>query len=231
VPRAQLCAAEIVLALEYLHKNDVIYRDLKPENVMVDSDGHVRLTDFGLAKQGITGNSGGANTFCGTPEYLSPEQVAGWGHGKGVDWWGLGIFLFELLHGVPPFSGSNSMQINQKILKVQFKWPAYFLQQPHSEAKNLIESLCKKKVADRLGCGSRGVDEIKFHPFFRGLDWVKVLNKEYDPEVIPTADEAGSATNFDKEFTSQKARDSIVEVRLRERSAAGLLLVVVCRHT
>ena len=213
VDRVRLCAAEVILALEFLHKNNVVYRDLKPENVMVDAEGHMRITDFGLAKQNVVSMTDGARTFCGTPEYLAPEQVAGWGHGQGVDWWGVGVFMFELLNGVPPFSGRNASQINQKIMKAHaaIRWPAFFLQPDYATAKDCITQFMQKKVADRLGCGRRGAGEIKHHPFFKGLNWNKVLRKEYDPEVVPTAETDGGAVNFDKEFTDMKARDSFTE--------------------
>lgn len=96
--RAKLYAAEITVALEYLHASNIIYRDLKPENILLDANGHIRLTDFGLAKGGITGPGaeGGTKTFCGTPEYLAPEILENMGHGKAVDWWALGTFLFEV---------------------------------------------------------------------------------------------------------------------------------------
>ena len=111
-PRAKLYCAEILLALDCLHKNDIIYRDLKPENILMDAEGHLRLADFGLSKEEVTGAGaeGGTKTFCGTPEYLAPEILRNRGHGKAVDWWSLGTLLFEMLNGLPPFYNKN-MQV------------------------------------------------------------------------------------------------------------------------
>jgi serine/threonine protein kinase len=136
--RCRLYTAEITSALEALHANNIIYRDLKPENILLDAEGHIRLTDFGLAKGGITsaGPEGGTKTFCGTPEvaptsslppyrkqYLAPEILENKGHGKAVDWWSLGTFLFEMLWGLPPFYDTNVQKMYQKILQSQLKFP------------------------------------------------------------------------------------------------------------
>lgn len=104
--RAKFYAAEIVVALECLHSNGVIYRDLKPENVILDHMGHIKLTDFGLSKLGITGDNL-SYTFCGTPEYLAPEIVKGVGHNQAVDWWSLGLMIYEMLSGINPFKVRN----------------------------------------------------------------------------------------------------------------------------
>jgi serum/glucocorticoid-regulated kinase 2 len=123
--RCRLYTAEITSALEALHANNIIYRDLKPENLLLDAEGHIRLTDFGLAKGGITsaGPEGGTKTFCGTPEYLAPEILENKGHGKAVDWWSLGTFLYEMLWGLPPFYDTNVQRMYQKILQSQLKFP------------------------------------------------------------------------------------------------------------
>ena len=102
-PRARFYAAQITLALEHLHSVNVIYRDLKPENVLLDHKGNVRLTDFGLSKEGVQSVDSGAHSFCGTPEYLAPEVLNRSGHGRAVDWWSLGALLYEMLTGLPPF--------------------------------------------------------------------------------------------------------------------------------
>ena len=120
-PRAKLYAAEIYLALSFLHKHDIVYRDLKPENILVDGDGHLRVTDFGLSKDGVSGagKEGGTGTFCGTPEYLAPEILANKGHGKAVDWWSFGTLVFEMLKGLPPFYDQNMQRMYDKILHME----------------------------------------------------------------------------------------------------------------
>eukprot|EP01037_Dinobryon_pediforme_P019016 gene19016-19362_t len=124
-PRARLYAAEITVALDALHSADIVYRDLKPENILLDATGHIRITDFGLAKAGVTGYDaeGGTKTFCGTPEYLAPEILDNKGHGKAVDWWALGTLLFEMLTGLPPFYDTNVQRMYHKILHDPLRFP------------------------------------------------------------------------------------------------------------
>ena len=114
-PRARFYAAEITLALEHVHRLNIIYRDLKPENVLLDARGHVRLTDFGLSKEGINDNVSGAHSFCGTPEYLAPEILNRQGHGRAVDWWSLGALLYEMLTGLPPFYCRDREKLFEKL--------------------------------------------------------------------------------------------------------------------
>ena len=106
--RARFYAAEILLALNHLHESGIIYRDLKPENVLLDGDGHIRLTDFGLSKLGIVGKNFSTNTFCGTPEYLAPEIIKGKGHNKAVDIWSFGILIYEMISGINPFKSTTN---------------------------------------------------------------------------------------------------------------------------
>lgn len=123
--RARLYAAEIALGIQALHNADIVYRDLKPENLLLDVEGHLKLTDFGLTKGNITGPGaeGGTKTFCGTPEYLAPEILENKGHGKAVDWWALGTFLFEMLTGLPPFYDTNVQRMYHKILHEPLRFP------------------------------------------------------------------------------------------------------------
>ena len=109
--------------MEYVHSLDVIYRDLKPENVLLDSQGHVRLTDFGLSKEGVSDHSSGATSFCGTPEYIAPEVLLRQGHGRAVDWWSLGALLFEMLTGLPPFYSRNRQAMFEKIMQADLQFP------------------------------------------------------------------------------------------------------------
>jgi serum/glucocorticoid-regulated kinase 2 len=209
--RTRLYAAEIFLALKHLHQHHVIYRDLKPQNVLLRADGHVNLADFGLAKFAVTGagSKGGTKTMCGTPNYCAPEILENKGHGKAVDWWSLGTLIYEMLVGQSPFYDPNLHQIFKNIMSGEL----HFLEahEPRSplaeipmepEARSLIVNLLQRKVEDRLG--SEGPDEVAEHPFFDPLDLVKVFRKQYQPEFIPPAE----GTNFSREYDDEVPRDS-----------------------
>ena len=214
-PRAQLMGAEITLALGALHANNIIYRDLKPENILVDLEGHIRLTDFGLSKDGITGPGaeGGTKTFCGTPEYLAPEILDNKGHGKSVDWWSFGTLLYEMLCGLPPFYDTNIQKMYHKILCAPLRFPSYL----SDDSKAILRGLLQRKVEERLGSGPAGTDEIKNADFFKSLDFDRVMAKEYTPEFKPPAGRHETdATNFDAEFTSERAVDSVVTSHMSE---------------
>eukprot|EP00494_Astrolonche_serrata_P030119 UN30386 len=123
--RTRFYAAEIILALECLHKHGIVYRDMKPENLLLDDQGHIRLTDFGLSKDDLKGNSI-THTFCGTPEYLAPEVIRQEGYGKAVDWWALGVLIYEMLTGLPPFYNKNLRDMYDAILHQPLKFPGTF---------------------------------------------------------------------------------------------------------
>uniref|UniRef100_A0A3Q4AJA9 Serine/threonine-protein kinase sgk-1 n=1 Tax=Mola mola TaxID=94237 RepID=A0A3Q4AJA9_MOLML len=145
-PRAAFYAAEMAMALGYLHSLDIVYRDLKPENILLDSEGHVMLTDFGLCKEGVT-IRGIMHTFCGTPEYLAPEVLRGHPYGPAVDWWGLGTVLFEMLHGLPPFYNQSKAEMFENILNA----PLQLHSATSEAARSLLEGLLERHVYKRLG--------------------------------------------------------------------------------
>mmetsp|Transcript_15287 Transcript_15287/g.20944 ORF Transcript_15287/g.20944 Transcript_15287/m.20944 type:complete len:439 (-) Transcript_15287:422-1738(-) len=217
-PRARLYAAEITVALDALHSADIVYRDLKPENILLDAAGHIRITDFGLAKAGITGYDavGGTKTFCGTPEYLAPEILDNKGHGKAVDWWALGTLLFEMLTGLPPYYDTNVQRMYHKILHDPLKFPKSEGRQMSEDARDILKGLLERKVSDRLGSG--GATQLKRSRFFSVYgDFSGILRKTHEAEFIPPA--ATSMTdvrNFDKEFTSEPAADSMVVSHMSE---------------
>jgi len=199
---ARLYTAEIALALGHLHKLGYVYRDLKPENILLDQSGHVCLTDFGLSKDVEPGDK--ANTFCGTPEYLAPEIVAGHGHDKAVDWWSLGILLYELTVGIPPFYDANPNDMYNKIQRGILRFPPFLSEQ----CKSMIVALLNRTPEKRLG-SFNDVEDIKNHPYYEGFDWDKLYRKEIDIPFKPTVAGKDDSSNFDPTFTSEPVVDSL----------------------
>jgi len=199
-PEARACiyTAEIVLAISYVHDLDIIYRDLKPENVLLDARGHIRLTDFGLSKEGISSSSTGAYSFCGTPEYLAPEILNRQGHGRAVDWWSLGALLYEMLTGLPPFYCRDREKLFEKIRKSELTYPRYL----SPRAVSLLRGLLMRDPKRRLGSGPTDAEEIKSHPFFADVDWEKLAGGEIPPPWDPQLHSSMDTSQFDKEFTS-----------------------------
>lgn len=202
---ARIYIGEIALALGELHSHGIIYRDLKPENVLLDEQGHVCLTDFGLAKDLKPGEK--AHTFCGTPEYLAPEIVTeivtGAGHDKAVDWWSLGILLYELTVGIPPFYSNNVNDMYTKIQHGVLRFPQY-LSQP---CKSLIIGLLNRDPTRRLG-SQNDVEDIKSHPFFGNMCWDKLYRKEIHPPYRPKIKGSQDTGNFDVAFTRERVIDT-----------------------
>jgi serum/glucocorticoid-regulated kinase 2 len=214
--RCRLYTAEIALALDALHKANIVYRDLKPENVLLDTVGHIKLTDFGLAKDSIYSLDGsrGTKTFCGTPEYLAPEILENKGHGKAVDWWALGTLLYEMMIGLPPFYDTNTHKMYTKILHDPLRFPKAEKKQISDESKDALRKLLERKISRRLG--SNGIDEtFRTCPFFIELNFEKVYNLEYCPEFTPPMKTSETdVSNFDEEFTKEVAADSLVTNRM-----------------
>ena len=192
--QARFYTAQMVLALEHLHKHNIVYRDLKPENVLINKDGYIKITDFGLSRMNVKKNE--AKTICGTPEYLAPEIVMKLGYGKTVDWWTLGSILYEMLVGVPPFYTSNREELFYKIKFVNPKLPGYLSE----ETKKLLEGLLKKDPTRRLG-SANGAEDVKSHSWFRNLNWGFLAEKKYEPFFLPKIKGDLGLHNFDPEFT------------------------------
>jgi len=207
--------AEIGLALGHLHSLGVIYRDLKPENILLDDAGHVCLTDFGLSKDVDPQDK--AHTFCGTPEYLAPEIVTGAGHDKAVDWWSLGILLYELTVGIPPFYSQNVNEMYNRIQHGVLRFPPFLSE----NCKSLIVQLLNRDPKKRLG-SKDDVGDIKAHPFFKTLNFEKLMKKEIDPPYKPKIKSGVSdSSNFDATFTSEPVVDSVVAPSALSQSMAG----------
>ncbi|SMR54933.1 unnamed protein product [Zymoseptoria tritici ST99CH_3D1] len=206
INRSRFYAAELLCALECLHGFGVIYRDLKPENILVDYVGHIALCDFGLCKLDMK-DEDKTNTFCGTPEYLAPELLHGQGYTKAVDWWTLGVLLYEMLTGLPPFYDENTNEMYRKILSEPLHFPGPEVVPP--AARDLLTKLLDRDATRRLG--TNGAAEIKAHPFFHSIDWRKLLDRKYEPSFKPSVVDERDTANFDKEFTSEAPADSYVE--------------------
>ena len=191
--------AEMVLALEHLHHTvGVVYRDLKPENCLLDSEGHLLLTDFGLSKEAVDGEPR-CRSMTGTIEYMAPEVIQMQSYGTAVDWWSFGILGFDLLTGSSPFRANNDMKIREKILKAKLVLP-YFLS---PDAKDLLTRLLRKEPKKRLGaCMPKDMQSIKGHRFFRKIDWKKLERRELEPPIKPLITDPELAENFSSEFTN-----------------------------
>lgn len=180
--QAKFYAAQIALALGHLHKNKIIYRDVKPENILLDENGYIYLTDFGMAK--FLNEDQTANSFCGTPEYLAPEIITGEGHNKPADWWSLGTLIYEMLVGIPPFYHQNQKVMYNFIMSKSIIFPEAKYNIPISdECKDIISQLLIKDQKSRLG--SKGdAEEVMSHPFFKLLDFTKLYIRRYRPHLF-----------------------------------------------
>lgn len=178
-------STEIILVLEHLHNRNIAYRDLKPENLLVAKDGHIKVTDFGFAKP-IEDKS---FTLCGTPEYLAPEIIISAGHNQSVDWWALGVLIFEMLAGYPPYYDQNPYEVYKKIMKGYFEFPV----QVSMNARKLIGALLEKDLSKRIGCMKNGSQDVRNHPWFTGVDWNIVQAKKIQPPWQP---DVRSETDF-----------------------------------
>lgn len=189
--------AEMVLALDHLHRTvGVIYRDLKPENCLLDAEGHLLLTDFGLSKVSLEDDP--CKSFLGTIEYMAPEVIQGVEYGAAVDWWSLGALGFDLLTGAPPFTGNNNAKIQEKILKSKLSLPYYL----SPDAKDLLTRLLRKEPKKRLGSNMpKDMQTIKNHRFFRRINWKKLEARELESPIIPLITEPELAENFAQDFT------------------------------
>lgn len=191
---------QIILAIYHLHKNKIVYRDLKPENVLIDRDGYAKLTDFGLSKENIKGNSD-TLTLCGTPEYLAPEIVDRKGHGFAVDWWSVGCIVYEMLTGQPPFilQNGNKEELFENIRKCNIRVPDNVRLTP--QCLDLLQKIFVAEPNLRLGGGPEDGIELMRHPWFAGVDWDMILQKQIKPPFRPKLVSNTDVRYIDETFT------------------------------
>ena len=175
--KSQFYIGQVIIALEYFHNHNIIYRNLKPENILINKNGYIKITDFELVKK-IEDRT---YTLCGTPGYMAPEIILNTGYGMGVDWWAVGILLYEMICGVDPFDDDSPMKIYENILEGKIKFSSDF----DDKSKSLIKHLLERDVSKRYGNLKYGVEDIKNHEFFNNLNWDKLLNQEIPAEFIP----------------------------------------------
>lgn len=213
---ARFYAAQISLALGHLHSCGVVYRDLKPENVLVDHTGNIKLADFGLSKMGITSGTEGTKSFCGTPEYLAPEILDRTGHGNAVDWWSLGMLLFEMLTGLPPWYTRDRKKLYERIRSAELVFP------PHigRTARSVVTALLNRDPARRLG-SQRDVEEIKAHPFFAPIDWRAMEAQRLATPFAPQLASEVDTSYFDKQFTRLDVEATVRGSRRAEEGGSG----------
>jgi len=201
-------AAEITLVFAYLHDLSILYRDLKPENLLLDRAGHCKVTDFGFAKK-VDYRTW---TLCGTPEYLAPEIILSKGHGKAVDWWALGILMYEMLAGYPPFYDEDPLGIYQKILEGKIKFPWHF----DRHSKDLIKKLLTADLTKRLGNLKDGAEGIKKHKWFQEINWDELLKRETPPPIKPDVGDDKDTNNFEKYPDSAENSTQPIDARDQE---------------
>lgn len=183
-------AAHVVLIFEHLHSKNIIYRDLKPENLLLDKEGYLKITDFGFAKI-VTFKT---YTLCGTPEYIAPEVLLNKGHGKGVDWWTLGILIYEMMVGDPPFLDEDPMGIYQQVLTGKVRFTRSF----DKSAKSLTKKLLTADLTKRYGCLKQGASDIKMSKWFSDMNWEALLEKKLDAPILPELSGSADTSNFEE---------------------------------
>jgi len=203
--RAKFYTAEILCGLEYLHSRGIVYRDLKPENILLSHQGHIVLTDFGLSKTGLVDKDSRTTTRCGTPYYVAPEIILGEEYTKAVDFWSLGVVLYEMLFGVPPFYSEEALGIYKKIVTNDYTIDS---DQITENCEKFIRSLLADNQQKRI----KEVEDIKNHPFFTGYDWEKIKRQEITPPFIPKVFGPDDTQFFDSDILSSPIEHDDTEI-------------------
>ncbi|CAF1237109.1 unnamed protein product [Adineta steineri] len=196
--KAKFYSSQIILALEYLHLLGIVYRDLKPENLLIDRYGYIKMCDFGFAKKIDRGK---AYTLCGTPEFLAPEIILGRGYNMGVDYWALGVLIFEMNAGYSPFWDADQQKIYHKIISAKFRPRSFFT----DSLIEIIKGLLQKDLTKRLGLMFNGINDIKKHAWFRDIDWLHIFLKKVRAPWVPDI----RTNNFPDAEDEEPARSSV----------------------
>uniref|UniRef100_A0A671PP49 protein kinase C n=1 Tax=Sinocyclocheilus anshuiensis TaxID=1608454 RepID=A0A671PP49_9TELE len=203
---ARFYAAEICIALNFLHEKGIIYRDLKLDNVLLDQDGHIKITDYGMCKEGIRPGDT-TSTFCGTPNYIAPEILRGEDYGFSVDWWALGVLMFEMMAGRSPFdiiTDNPDMNTEEYLFQVILEKPIRIPRSLSVKAASVLKGFLNKDPKERLGCQVQtGFTDIKSHTFFRSIDWDQLEQKQVTPPFKPQITDDYGLDNFDTQFTNE----------------------------
>lgn len=197
-PRTVFYTSCVVLGLQYLHEHEIVYRDLKLDNLLLDSEGYVKIADFGLCKEGM-GYGARTGTFCGTPEFLAPEVLTETSYTRAVDWWGLGVLIFEMLVGESPFPGDDEEEVFDSIVNDEVRYPRFL----STEAIAIMRRLLRRNPERRLGASEKDAEDVRKQPFFRDMNWDDLLARKVRPPFVPSVKHAEDVSNFDEEFTSE----------------------------
>jgi protein kinase A len=189
--QAKFYAAQVVMSFEYLHFCGIVYRDLKPENLLIDITGYLKITDFGFAKK-IDDKT--TMTMCGTPEYLAPEVIKNIGYSYSVDWWALGILIYEMSSGKPPFASEDPMKIFEKIMNARVKYPTSF----NTQLKDIIRQFLNPNWNNRLGSNDGGMEAVRNHDWFKDISWEQLFFKKIPAPYVPEIKGIEDTSHFEE---------------------------------
>ncbi|PAA46547.1 hypothetical protein BOX15_Mlig030858g3 [Macrostomum lignano] len=198
-PRSVFYAGCVVLGMQFLHENRIVYRDLKLDNLLLDTQGYCKMADFGLCKENM-GYGDRTSTFCGTPEFLAPEVLTEPSYTRAVDWWGLGVLIFEMLLGESPFPGDDEEEVFDSIVNAEIHYPRHL----STEAVTIMRRLLRRNPERRLGASEADALDVRKQAFFRSLNWDDLLARRLPPPFVPTVKHMEDVSNFDSEFTDER---------------------------